>query len=57
MADLEPKKDVLDNLELLMNMEILKNEKDWDVIKSVDSKVIQSGQIDEKKDEEKDDEK
>lgn len=36
MADLEPTKDVLDNLDILMNFEILENEKDWLLIQSMD---------------------
>ena len=36
MADLDPKDDVLDKLLMLMDYEILKNEKDWGAIKALD---------------------
>lgn len=48
MADLDPKGDVLKNLELLLDMEIIKNEKDWDVIKALDQQaLIESAKKDE----------
>lgn len=49
MADLEPKRDVLDNLNLLLDLEILKNEKDWGVIKAVDNEAMMK-KCDQKKD-------
>jgi len=50
MADLEPKRDVLDNLNLLLDLEILKNEKDWGVIKTIDNEVMMRKCDQEKKD-------
>jgi hypothetical protein len=36
MADPQPSKEILENLQLLIDMELLQDEKDWNVIKSLD---------------------
>ena len=35
MADRVPPKELLDNLDLLMSMEVLKAEKDWDLVRDL----------------------